>query len=127
MPHKTAAARAAYRKRWWANLSRERRRQYAGSNNLARRRRYRLKERYGLTLDEWEAVFAAQGHCCAICKMTTSSRSNRTWCTDHDHETHKVRGILCHFCNWMLGKMKDDPAHFQAFIDYLQQHRLAHT
>ena len=74
-----------------------------------------------MTLGAWDALFAAQGHCCAICKSTTSGWK-RNWHTDHDHRTNQVRGILCHTCNRTLGTVKDDPATLQAFIDYLNQH-----
>ena len=43
----------------------------------------------------------------------------RTGVIDHDHETGKVRGLLCHECNTALGKFGDDPAILLRAVDYL--------
>jgi hypothetical protein len=43
-----------------------------------------------------------------------------TWNIDHDHQTGKVRGLLCGFCNSLLGYAKDDPATLESAIRYLE-------
>lgn len=64
-------------------------------------------KRYGLTVDEWRALLAAQNGVCYVCRKEPSSG---TLCIDHDHapkwktrppEVRKtyVRGLLCWFCN----------------------------
>lgn len=68
-----------------------------------------LRRKYGLTIQQWDERFRAQGSCCAICKATEPGTS-RGWCTDHDHETGEVRGILCHRCNRLLGMLGDNSA-----------------
>jgi DNA-directed RNA polymerase subunit RPC12/RpoP len=57
---------------------------------------------YGITQEEWDALFEKQGRVCAICKSTTS-KTKFAWHTDHDHVTNKVRGILCQPCNNKIG------------------------
>lgn len=54
-------------------------------------------KKYGLTREQWETMFAAQGHRCKICRCQKSGKQN--WHTDHDPRTNVVRGILCCFCN----------------------------
>ncbi|MGD0053597.1 MAG: endonuclease domain-containing protein, partial [Vulcanimicrobiaceae bacterium] len=44
---------------------------------------------------------------------------------DHDHRTNEVRGLLCRWCNQMLGSAKDDPARLRGAIDYLSRFRPA--
>ena len=60
-----------------------------------------LKKTYGVTLEEKEAMLAAQGGC-AICGITESKQ----WAMDHCHETGKVRGVLCPACNCTLGHVE---------------------
>jgi hypothetical protein len=88
---------------------------------------YKFLKQYGLTIDQFEALLAAQGHACAICSQPLRAwvpRDERTLerpCIDHDHVTGKVRGILCTPCNLALGYLKDDPALFGRAIDYLKE------
>lgn len=64
-------------------------------------RRSSLGRNYGLTVAEWDALFAAQGSKCAVC--ATPETRGKGWQTDHCHGTGKVRGILCHDCNLAVG------------------------
>lgn len=40
-------------------------------------------------------------------------------CFDHDHDTHVLRGVLCHSCNRAIGLMADDPDRLLAAVRYL--------
>jgi hypothetical protein len=82
-----------------------------------------LKQAYGLTPAERDAIFAAQGFVCAICRSSdpaAAARNRRLWHTDHNHETGAVRGILCAHCNRGLGSFRDSVGLLQAAIDYLR-------
>lgn len=84
-------------------------------------REWRLKRLYGLTLAAWEALFDEQDRKCALCR-TSDPRSKKGWCTDHDHETGRVRGILCKSCNTMLGLLGDTSAKAAPFIERIKDY-----
>lgn len=89
-----------------------------GQRNIHKRKGYVLKSRYGIDQSAWDAMFAAQGSVCGICGSAEHS-DHRTWHTDHDHSTGKVRGILCARCNHLLGHARDNPHILSKAIDYL--------
>jgi Recombination endonuclease VII len=81
-------------------------------------KKYSLKQLYGITLEEYDAILAAQRNCCAICRMRlTGSRAAHV---DHDHDTGRVRGILCNNCNNGLGRFRDDPSVLRRAAHYLE-------
>ena len=59
-------------------------------------RRRRLK-RYGLTQQDVDAMAAAQGGRCLLC------RRKAELVIDHDHSTGRVRGLICGQCNTLVG------------------------
>lgn len=92
-------------KAWYA-ANRDRRR--------ATLRQWHLATKYGLTLEQFDALLLRQDNACAIC-----SRRHVTLCVDHDHSTGEVRGILCRKCNALLGQVDDDPNLLARAIQYL--------
>lgn len=76
--------------------------------------------RYGLTPAEFEAMAAAQGYRCAVCRMPQPDGRRRNLCVDHDHATGVVRGLLCGLCNTAAGQLQDDPALADALAAYLR-------
>lgn len=81
-----------------------------------KRRAYLLKYNYGISVKEYDLMFEKQGGCCAICGKPSIERALST---DHDHETGKVRGLLCRNCNLALGHFKDDVSLMKRAIEYL--------
>jgi Recombination endonuclease VII len=77
-------------------------------------------KKYGITSDEYHAMLSNQRKACAICRGD-SPGTNHDWHIDHDHDTGKVRGLLCHHCNTALGHARDNPAILRAMIDYLNR------
>lgn len=75
----------------------------------------KLKRLYGISVAEYDALFAKQGGVCAICRK----RSKGRLCVDHCHVTGTVRGLLCSACNIALGSLKDDQASLVAALAYL--------
>jgi len=69
-----------------------------------------------------------QNGLCLICGNAETSRNPKTGeprslAVDHDHETGKIRGLLCTFCNTALGKFHDDVEILKKAIDYLISHQ----
>ena len=71
------------------------------------RRRYVLKKLYGLTIEEYDVMLKKQDNICAICKTDTPGGMGRFY-VDHNHVTNKVRGLLCHNCNFVIGHAKEN-------------------
>ena len=88
---------------------------YREHNRLARRRHI-LRE-YGITEAEYAALSLKQGGVCAICKKPEGTR--RLLSIDHNHQTGKVRGLLCNTHNRMIGLAHDDPAILRTAAGYL--------
>lgn len=74
-----------------------------------------LKNKYGITLEDYNLILKNQDDGCAVCK-----RKEKILCVDHCHKTGKVRGLLCHLCNRAIGMMKDDISILQNAIIYLK-------
>ena len=82
-----------------------------------------IKQLYGITYEEYEAMLEKQNGQCAICGTTDPSAQNNRqhFCVDHCHTTGQVRGLLCDQCNTALGKFKDNINYLENAITYLQQ------
>lgn len=78
--------------------------------------RHRYKRLYGLTLEQ---VAEMRGGTCAICGSQGTEGRWGNLHIDHDHDTGRVRGALCHSCNVGLGYFKHDPALLEAAGHYL--------
>lgn len=87
-------------------------------NNPEKRKKYRLKYRFGLTVEEYERMLDEQGGVCAICGEPSAGRDLDV---DHNHETNQVRGLLCWNCNTGIGKFKDSPMLLKKAIKYLEE------
>jgi hypothetical protein len=79
----------------------------------------KLKKLYGITLDEFNAMRAAQSGCCAICGMHEKEVPRGILQVDHCHKSGGVRHLLCACCNGGLGNFKDSPALLRAAVAYL--------
>ncbi len=77
-------------------------------------RSFHLKRRYGVDATEVEWMILQQGGKCAVCRERPAKH------VDHDHDTKKVRGILCFNCNRGLGYFKDDIVLMCMAADYLE-------
>lgn len=91
--------------------------------------RTHLKNRYGLSLERYYEMFAAQNGVCAICKNPGRPRKSeflepRLLDVDHDHVTGKVRGLLCNSCNRQLVATLERLGHLiEPAREYLRKHK----
>jgi hypothetical protein len=74
---------------------------------------------YGLSLAAYDALMDAQGHGCAICG--DACPSGRRLAVDHDHQTGRVRGLLCVRCNTLIGSARELPGVLHSAICYLEE------
>lgn len=81
-----------------------------------------LKSRYGISIDEFEALSKSQHDVCAICKRPCSSKQRLS--VDHNHQTGQVRGLLCANCNHGLGHFMDSPELLRKAAIYLKTSEL---
>ena len=79
-----------------------------------------LLRTYGITLKDYDDLLEKQNNKCAICEIVLEDRKNSF--VDHCHNSSKVRGILCPFCNWGLGHFKDNVENLYNAIAYLKNH-----
>lgn len=94
-------------------------RRYWAEQGSSHQRRRQLAAKFDLTPDQYEAMKAAQGDRCAVCRRS-SEELDQTLAVDHCHTTGKVRGLLCANCNRGLGLFRDSPQDLIAAADYLR-------
>ena len=100
-------------------------RQYYCSDECSRiakslRQAYRL---YGITMEEYRAIWLRQNGTCAICRKPERTARNRLLTVDHDHVAGHVRGLLCSQCTRALGLLNDDPETIEAAAEYVRKGR----
>jgi len=82
-------------------------------------RKNNYKRNYGITIEEYEEMLDEQDGKCSICNTDTPSDGKRLH-IDHNHNTGKVRGLLCNNCNHGLGQFKDNQNLLAMAIQYLK-------
>lgn len=83
-----------------------------------RQRKYAFKKKYGITLDDYDAMLGQQEGRCAIC--FTLPMPDSPLYVDHCHDTGQVRGLLCQGCNSGIGQLGDDQNRLRSAIRYLE-------
>lgn len=81
-----------------------------------------LKNKYGMTLDDYNEMFSNQDGKCGICNSPAEDFKNGLL-VDHCHETNKVRELLCINCNFIIGHARDGIDILMMCIKYLEKHK----
>jgi len=84
-----------------------------------------LKKRFGISLDQYNKILESQNGVCAVCgneEIITYKNYNtgRSLAVDHNHETGKVRGLLCTGCNRGIGFFNNNPERLIKASNYLK-------
>jgi hypothetical protein len=80
---------------------------------------------YGVPIDFYDLLYNYQEGKCALCKWATGARKRLA--NDHDHKCcpgpvicgECLRGLLCGFCNEVMGRWGDNPDTFLRGFRYL--------
>ena len=83
-------------------------------------RKKNLRDKFGITLLQYEILFAQQKGKCAICGADQKTLKRRL-AVDHSHDTGKIRGLLCSRCNLGIGFFKDSIELLKKSIRYLKK------
>jgi len=81
-------------------------------------RKLSRKSRYGISIEEQDALWELQGGLCAGCSEPMDDVGHQSH-LDHNHRTGAVRGFLCHNCNGTLGQAQDDVNRLTGLALYL--------
>jgi hypothetical protein len=85
---------------------------------LSAARKAWLRNKYGLTEEQWQELYIRQDGRCALCGDRFTE--DNVPCIDHDHNTGQVRGMLHFKCNIGLGHFNDDPELLRLAAEYLE-------
>jgi|ERR1035437_911507 hypothetical protein len=78
-----------------------------------------LKKKYGIAMADYDRMLEEQGGGCAFCFRKPAE--GKYLHVDHCHVTGKVRGLLCHQCNWYLGTIEEDRQILARIVTYLDK------
>lgn len=78
------------------------------------------RKMYGITLEQYDAMFTLQNGACAICLQPETAKG-KCLAVDHSAITKQVRGLLCHKCNSGLGQFNHEPELLMAGAKYLER------
>ena len=88
------------------------------------------KRNYGIDDATLEQMKKDQNYKCYLCHsegfLIGKNNHNEKLAVDHDHDTGKVRKLLCHNCNRALGLFKDNPELMRKAASYVEEHKETH-
>lgn len=73
--------------------------------------------KYGITLERYAELRARE--VCDLCGQRPRNRRDYAMHIDHDHATGVVRGVLCHYCNVMIGMARESPHILSRAIEWI--------
>lgn len=102
---------AAYRKRH------RKQRTSIGMKILALMSRANMRNKYGISEEQYNEMLIAQNYKCALCGNEESQPKKKRLSVDHDHITGRIRGFLCGNCNWNLGVFESRRERYEKYLN----------
>ncbi len=117
-----AAHKVEYNRQWYLDHRDEQLAvawdRYHDDPDVARNRA--LLRNYGITLADYGAMLEAQGGRCLLCGKPHGEGRSGVLHVDHDHDTGRVRGLLCTRCNRVIGMADEDPDLLTRMASYVR-------
>ena len=90
-------------------------------------RHYGLKRYYGMSMEVYNQMLAAQNGVCAMCGgvetyVPKNATTPKPLSVDHNHKTGQIRGLLCSHCNYVIGFCREDRNVLLQAIAYLDKY-----
>lgn len=112
----------------WRDKNKDKVRKYSrewGRAHPENSHKHKLKNRYGISLEEYDQRLFSQGGVCAIClrpetKIDRRSGRRHSLSVDHSHQEGTNRGLLCDSCNKAIGLFNEDILMMKNAINYLE-------
>ena len=82
-------------------------------------RKDKYLRKYGFSIADYDAMSHCQNGVCAICGQPNNNGKRLD--VDHNHDSGKVRGLLCNSCNRGIGYLKDDAEVLLKAAEYLNK------
>jgi hypothetical protein len=114
----------AYSREWKKN-NKERKKELDKNWYIANgeyRRAQIRQQKFGISAEQYKAMLQTQSELCGICGKHQST-FNKGLAVDHCHTSGKIRGLLCSYCNLMLGNSLDNIETLTKAIDYLRRNQ----
>ena len=97
--------------------------------NEERHRELWASKKYGISVEEYRLL--NQKEVCDICQQKEMAIGRngkiKRLAIDHNHETGKVRGLLCQKCNQAVGLLREDIDLVEKVKDYLNANTTKHN
>ena len=106
-----------YQEQYKNDESRLKCREYYKNNKPDVKNSY-LKRVYNITLEDYIILSESQNNKCKVCNQICPT--GKDLAVDHNHQTGKVRGLLCKNCNIGLGMFFDNLDFLESAVLYLK-------
>jgi 5-methylcytosine-specific restriction endonuclease McrA len=85
-----------------------------------------LKRKFGIDEQTYKKMLAEQGGVCACCgnpeiRIDPRTGNPLSLAVDHDHQTGKIRALLCSACNISFGLLNESPERIRYLLQYAER------